>query len=744
MTEPHRGGRSSDLLAGITVVEFGDDVGVRYCGRLFAALGARVLHASQARNDAGLGFGGAAGEAYGAWLDERKAAVDPAEQSGATCALVIGGQDRTEIARAERFAAAHPDRPAVLALAWFDSAGPYGDWIGSDEVMAALSGVAFPFGEAEGPPMLAQGHAHQVTAGLTAFNAALAALLTPAPHRPSRIDVNVHETSLTFSETGALTGRATGGPSVRLGVNRFVPTYPCSPYRSADGWVGVTCLTPLQWTAMCDLIGRPELATDPRFAASYDRLMIGDEVDAVLGAAFPARTTEAWIALAERHRIPMTPMVRPGALADQAHWAQRGAFAPFGAGEARGPTLPYRMTFDGETRARWPSGEGEGPLAGLRVVDFSMGWAGPLCTRTLGDLGADVIKIESDAHPDWWRGWEAGSVDLDLRETRHNFIGVNRNKRGVDINLTTPEGLLQAKALVAQADVVVENYAAGVMEKLGLSPAVRRALRPGIISVSMPAFGNGGPLSGLRAYGSTVEQASGMPFVNGEDHWPPAQQHIAFGDPIAGLYAASAVLAALTGRDRLGGAEIDLAQVACLFQVGADAIIAEELHGRPTLRTGHARARLPFCEVLRAAGEDAWIVVAPQDTASLRRLEELVGGAGRPAAAAWIATRSATDAAARLQAAGIAAAPVLLAHTLCDDPQLNAVGFWCEMDRAFVGRHLNGAPPFRFDGRRPALRLPAPTLGEHTAAVLAELGAPPRASQSASILLSDVATTAGE
>ena len=721
MMEPHGPEQTSLPLAGIAVVEFGADVGVRYCGRLFAALGARVLRGVERREDAGLGFGGAAGEAYGLWLDEGKAACSPAEQLGSPCQLVVGGQDRASITAAERFAAAHSDRPALLTLAWFDPAGPYGAWTGSDEVIAALSGVVFSFGEAEGPPMLAQGHAHQVTAGLTAFNAALAALLAPAPHRPRRIDVNVHEASLTFSETGALTGRAAGGASVRLGVNRFVPTYPCSPYRSADGWVGLTCLTPSQWTAMCGLIDRPDLAADPRFAASYDRLMLGDEVDAILAAAFPSRTTEAWIALAVRHRIPMAPMVRPGALADQQHWAQRGAFAPFGAGEARGPTLPYRITFDGVNRPRWPQGDGKGPLAGLRVIDFSMGWAGPLCTRTLGDLGADVIKIESDAHPDWWRGWESGSVDPALRETRHNFIGVNRNKRGVDIDLTTAEGLRQAKALIAQADVVVENYAAGVLEKLGLSVAVQRALRPGIVTVSMPAFGNGGPLSGLRAYGSTVEQACGRPFINGEDHWPPAQQHIAFGDPIAGLYAVSAVLAALAGRDRLGGAEIDLAQVACLFQIGADAIIAEELWGRPAPRTGHARARLPFCAVLRAVGDEAWVAVAPQDTASLARLDEVVGGPARTAAAGWIAKRGAADAAGALQAAGIAAAPVVQAHTLCDDPQLNAVGFWCEMDRAFVGPHLNGAPPFRYDGRRPALRLPAPTLGEHTAVVLAEI-----------------------
>ena len=706
-------------LAGITVVEIGAEVGVRYCGRLFAALGAEVLRPAGERDDRRLGYAEIAGDAYGLWLDEHKIERAPADLLSRPCHLVIGGQDLAAIAEAERLANQHPDCPPLLRLAWFDREGPYGGWIGTDEVIAALNGVAFPFGEAAGPPTLAQGYAPQITAGLTAFNAALGALLMPAGQRPARIDVNVHEASLTFCETGALTGRATGVAAVRLGVNRYVPTYPCSPYRSADGWMGVTCLTPAQWRALCDLIARPELATDPRFAASYDRLMIGDEVDVILREAFPRRTNAEWLSLALHHRIPITPMPHPGELPTTPHWAERGAFAPFGVSEIRGPTVPYLMAFDGAARARW-TGKGEGPLAGLRVVDFTMGWSGPLCARTLGDLGADVIKVESETHPDWWRGWEAGAVELATREVRHNFIGVNRNKRGVDIDLTTPHGLAQANALIAGADVVIENYAAGVLAKLGLSPAVQRELRRGIISVSMPAFGNGGPLSGLRAYGSTVEQASGMPFVNGEAHWPPAQQHIAFGDPVAGLFAASAVLAALAARDRLGGAEIDLAQVACLFQLGADAIIAEQVMGAPVPRTGSARARLPFCAVLPAAGEEAWVAVAAQDQA---RLDVVVGGSGPGTVAAWVAARPAGQAAAELQAGGVAAAPITPSQVLCDDPQLNAAGYWCEMDRAFVGLHLNPAPPFHYDGRRPTLRRVAPTLGEHTAEVLAELGA---------------------
>lgn len=705
-------------LTGLVVVEFGDDIAVRYCGHLFAKLGASVFRRDRASGDEARGYGGRAGVAYGRWLDAGKIEGRlPQAQSD----LVIGGLDESALTAANAFAQASAGDPPVLALTWFDSQGPYAGWAASDEVIGALNGVAYTFGEAAGPPMLAQGHSYQVTAGLTAFNAALAALLAPVEGRPSRIDVNVFEASMTFSETAALTGRALGGPAQRLGVNRFVPTYPCSPYQTADGWVGVTCLTPAQWRAMCSLIDREDLTRDPRFATTYDRLMIGDEVDAILAPAFLLKTTEAWIELAIANRIPMTPMVRPGLLPQVAHWKGRDAFEAFGVDGVQGPTLPYQMSFDGVASPPRPgTTKDDGPLSGVRVVDFSMGWAGPLCSRTLGDLGADVIKIESGGHPDWWRGWEV-TGDAAALETRHNFIAVNRNKRGVSLDLTTLEGLAGAKALVASADVVVENYAAGVLSKLGLGPQVQQALRPGIISVSMPAFGNGGPLSGLRAYGSTVEQASGLPFLNGAAHWPPAQQHIAFGDPIAGLYAASAVLAALAARDRLGGAQIDLAQVACLFQLAADGIIAEQVMDGPAPRTGLSRQRLDFCAVVAAAGLDAWLLVVAEGAADRAALSQVIGGQGESDLSAWAASRTALEAATTLQAAGVMAAQVNAPHTLCGDPQLLASGFWAEMQRAYVGAHLTGEAPLRFDGARPALRRTAPVLGEHTHEVMSAL-----------------------
>lgn len=721
------------LLDGLTVVEASRGVAVRYCGRLFAQLGARVVRAPGG-DDSAIGYGGEAGEAYGRWLDAGKLATTPAGDVD----LVIAGQDAAGIAAGETAAAGLPGAPSLLAIRWFHPGGPYAGWRGTDELVQALAGVAYPFGPREGPPMLAQGHGPQVAAGITGFNAAMGALI--ASPRPRRIETDIFEAYMCLTETGAVSAFMEGGASVRLGVNRFVPTYPASSYRTADGWVGVTVLTPAQWRGFCGIIGKPELAGDPRFATAVMRLLEGDVIDALCAPPFVERTTAEWVTLGEAARAPITPMANLAELPQAAHWRARGAFGPFDATAAVAPTMPYRMTFDGPPVARFQGGTQDAPLRGLKVVDFTMGWAGPLAARTLADLGANVIKVESDAHPDWWRGWEADqSGDPPPRETRFNFIAVNRNKRGVVLDLTAPEGLAQARALIAGADIVVENFAAGILEKLGLGPAARRALNPNLIAISMPAFGNDGPLSGIRAYGSTVEQACGLPFANGHAHWPPCLQHVAYGDPLAGLFGASAALAALRGRHLAGGAEIDLAQVACLFQFGADALVAQQLRDDPLPRTGARRPRAAPVMVSATLAPDEWLTVAVDGPAAWRGLcavlarpewaddPALADPAGRNLAAemieaaitAWAAERVAVDAAEALQAAGVPAAPVNRIDALGYDPHLADSGFWVTMERRFVGAHIVPATPFAFDGVRPPLILPAPTLGEHTVEVLA-------------------------
>lgn len=743
-------------LEGVKVLELSGGIATRYCARLFAMLGADVVRV-EGGDDARIGYGGSAGEAFGAWLDQNKrAARTPADARamlGQGLSLIIAGQDHDAVAAAQDLADEDPDAPLLLGITWFADIGPYANWTPNDPVLQALSGGPYSFGLTDQAPTTPQGHGPQIATGVTAFLTTIATLI--GRRRGSgarRIDMSIHEAGSCFYEPGGINLWTTGGRAVRLGINRMVPTYPCSVYRTSDGWVGVTALTPAQWAALCVLAERPELGTEPKYATTYERLMLSHEVDAVLAPAFAKRTSAEWLADGDANRIPMAPALDQAGLLQAEHWRARESFVPIGgkgggkAGGLMGPRLPFRLTFDGARRAM-PDGPARptAPLAGFKVLDFSMGWAGPLATRHLGDLGAEVVKIESDAFPDWWRGWEAVEEDVypPPRESRFHFIAVNRNKRDVALDLRAPEGRAAINALIARSDVVIENFGPGVLSRLGYGPKDQRALRPGVVSVSMGPFGQGGPWAGLRAYGSTVEQASGLPFANGQDDWPPGLQHNAYGDPVAGLYAASAALAVLYGRERLGGAEVDLSQVECLFQFGADPLLARQLSDAPLKRTGTRRATAAPCCNVRAAGADEWLnVCVDRDEA----WPALCGVIGRPewaadpafatiaarnaradeieaAITAWSRNENALDAAHALQLLGVPAAPVLRADQLAADPQLWAGGYWQTQERRYVGRHLQAAPPYRVDGERPPLVLPAPTIGEHTDEVLAELKA---------------------
>ncbi len=729
-------------LNGLRVVEAGGEVATRYCGRLLTQLGASMTQVGDRSNDA-VCQPGAAGRAFGAWLDEGKAVAPDLASALASLdgaqgkSLVVVGQTPDALRAVDRMLASRGGPIVRVGVTWFGEAGPYATWRGNDAVIQALSGMAFGFGLPEGPPILPQGHAPQLLAGLNGFIGGLAALMA-GEDGPSRVDVNVLESALCFTEPGSVAAAADPAvQSARGGVNRFAPVYPSSIYRTSDGNVGVTALTPAQWSALCELIGRPELAAEPRFATSADRVLCADEIDALLTPLIALHSTDYWVRAGERGRIPITPAPRPRDLPGMAHWSGRGSFAPVGRTGASGPTLPFRFGFDRVRQPR-PNGGARGPLTGVRVADFSMGWAGPLAARYLGDLGADVLKVESTARPDWWRGWEIMEAqDPPLHELPRHFMAVNRSKRGIDIDLLSPEGRGVAESIIRGADVVIENHGPGVMDRLGLGQAAQRRLRPGIISVSMPPFGFGGPLTGLRAYGSTVEQASGLPFVNGHADWTPSMQHVAYGDPVAGVYGAAAAIAGLYGRSAQGGAEIDLCQVECIFQLGADAIIADQMGG--VSRTGSSRSTAaPVC-VVAAAGEEAWLAVAADGEDAWRALcGQLADPALSPAwslaerkaheaeieaaIARWAASRDPADAARRLQQAGVAAAPVLPAHGLSRNDHLCNTGYWTTLNRRYIGDHLVPHAPIRFDGERPPLTRPAPTLGEHSAEALAELG----------------------
>ena len=716
-------------LADLVIVEASGDVATRYCGKMFAAHGARVIQTYRPE-DARLAYGGASAAAYAAWLDHGKerAATVP---EGMAVDLVIAGQTPRDIAHAEALTVTLAGKPTLLALTWFGLSGPCATWQGSDAIIQAMAGVAFSIGTAAGPPVLPQGHSPQVVGGATAFIAALATLLGRRHGAgTTRIDVSVQEAFLCLTEHSGPGAFAGGPPTQRRGVNRYGPVYPQTIFPTRDGWIGVSALTAQQWHALCALIGLPELATDVRYETTDLRMAAAAELDGILMPAVAKLAALAMLEDGQRNRVPLAPVPNMAEVLATPHWRERHSFCSYGGNgpEFDGPAMPFRLHARGGGAAAAGGAGSTGPLCGIRVLDLSMGWSGPLAGRHFADLGAEVIKVEGCAHIDWWRGWNAlAAGDPPPYETKSNFNAVNRNKRAIALDLRNPMGVVLLKQLAADADLLIENYAPGVLTRLGLGPDDLATVNPRLCYVSMGAFGSAGPWSGFRAYGSTTEQASGMPWLHGEADWVPTMQHTAYGDPIAGIYAACASLVALYGRHATGGTTIDLSQVECLFQLAADGIIAQSATGTPPARTGSRRATSYWTGVMQCTGEDAWLAVDVATKAQLPVVARAIGTilaqgeSPEVAFAAWAIGHTAWDAAGLLQAAGIAAGPVTPASALPSDPHLRARGFWLQAERRYVGQHIVPCAPYLLDGARPAFTRPAPTLGEHNAEVLGEL-----------------------
>ncbi|HMV66971.1 MAG TPA: CaiB/BaiF CoA-transferase family protein, partial [Myxococcota bacterium] len=270
-----------------------------------------------------------------------------------------------------------------------------------------------------------------------------------------------------------------------------------------------------------------------------------------------------------------------------------------------------------------------GPLAHLRVLDLSRVLAGPWATQTLADLGADVLKIERPGRGDDTRGW--GPPWLGDAERRDDgmsayFLCCNRNKRSLEVDVASPEGAALVRRLAAVADVVVENFKPGDLDRYGLGPAALLAANPRLVVCSISGFGQTGPLRDRPGYDLMIQAAGGLMSVTGAPDGPPTKVGVAVADLMTGMYAATAILAALAHRDRAGeGQHIDLAlldtQVAWLANQATNLLAT----GRAPGRMGNAHPNLVPYEVFEAA--DGWFVLAVGNDAQFAAFSHV---AGRP------------------------------------------------------------------------------------------------------------------
>jgi crotonobetainyl-CoA:carnitine CoA-transferase CaiB-like acyl-CoA transferase len=395
------------------------------------------------------------------------------------------------------------------------------------------------------------------------------------------------------------------------------------------------------------------------------------------------------------------------------------------------------------SRARVPAGRTARTASarGIRVVDFSMGWAGPICTRTLADLGADVIKIEATQYPDWWRGVDRRPAYVleQMYEKSVRYCIMNRNKRGITLDLTRPQGSNWPSGWSPTPTWWSIIIPVEVLPKLGLGYDVLSKLNPKLVMMSMSAFGAGSANRDCRAYGSTLEQGSGLPGVVGDVCGPPVMSHTAFGDAVGGLNGCAAVLTALIHAQLTGkGQFIDLAQIECMMPFAAPWIIAHAIDGKEPVKYGNRHPDFVPHGCFPCAGADNWIVVAVSSDAMWPKLAKLLGRAdwasdpklatafGRgaieseieTAVAAWTAARDPEAAMNALQAAGVAAGVARLPIELLNDPQLQARGFIQQVDRAFIGPHPQPSMPFRETEKPFPIRSAPPTLGEHNREIL--------------------------
>lgn len=378
------------------------------------------------------------------------------------------------------------------------------------------------------------------------------------------------------------------------------------------------------------------------------------------------------------------------------------------------------------------------PLAGVRIADFSWVGAGPRATKDLADYGATVIKIESRQRLDLGRMSPPFKDGIKHPDGSAFFAISNTSKRSVTINLADPRGVDVARRLVAWADVVVENFGKGYMERIGLSYDELERTRPGIILVSVSVAGRTGPASNLRGYGNSAAAMSGLAALSG---WPDRAPHMppfAYGDVVAPIFATIAVLTALEHRRQTGrGQHIDVSQVEPLVHVLADRFVERQLSGSAE-KPGNRSATMAPHGIYPCRGNDEWCAIAVQDDAQWQRLCELIGQPASAGAFGSLAARKENEdaldevvgtwtrgfdkheLATLLTGRGIAAEAVQNGREVFTDPELAAAGHYIRTPHKVLGECEMPGPPIRFSESTIDVG-PSPLLGEHNREVLIDL-----------------------
>jgi crotonobetainyl-CoA:carnitine CoA-transferase CaiB-like acyl-CoA transferase len=745
------------MLDGPRVLDRSTGIAGPYCTKILADAGADVVKVEPPSGDPLRAWGSGA---LFEFLNASKRSVDEGADLLVQTADVLVTEEAVDVAG---LWAANPSL-VVVTISPFGSDGP---WVGhpwTEFTLQASCGSTGQRGLPEQPPLSAGGRLGEWITGTYAALGALAA------HRESRrsgrgehVDVAMLDCMAVAMVSYPSVFASFSGRPPQNGTGRVIEVPSVEP--TADGFAVFTTNSAQQFQDFLVMIGRSDLLEDSDLAVVANRFRRRDEFLRVVRDYTTRRTTAEVLDAASHFRIPAGPVLDGSTIPQFEQFAARGVFGRSPSGRFLQPRVPFRISGTnprpfapapaiGEHTAMvdWPAstrlssgepGQWRLPLEGVRVIDCTAWWAGPVTTCALGCLGADVVKVESISRPDLMRFSSARRPPEDRWwEWSPMFHAANVGKRAITLDLTQREGVAAFERLVATADVLVENYTPRVMEQFGLGWERLHDVNPALVMVRMPAFGLDGPWRDRTGFAQTMECVAGLAWLTGFADGPPVLVRGAC-DPLAGMHAAIATVLALMARDHVGGGRlVEAVMVEAALNAAAEQVVEYTAGGTVLRRDGNRGPVAAPQGVYPCAGEDTWIAIAVRNDEEWRALCRLLGDpawatgpecaddVGRrrhhdridEGLAAWTAGREAEETATVLNEAGVPAAVVTPPRDIDVNPQLRARGLFETVRHPVTGEHQIPGLPFRYSRVERWIGCPAPTLGQHNDEILLGIG----------------------
>jgi benzylsuccinate CoA-transferase BbsF subunit len=383
------------------------------------------------------------------------------------------------------------------------------------------------------------------------------------------------------------------------------------------------------------------------------------------------------------------------------------------------------------------------PLEGIRVTDFTWAWAGPYCTLQMAHLGAEVIRIESQKRTCVSRAIPSFADDIPGPNRAGYFNQYNQGKKSLQLDLSRPEAVEIAKKLAAKSDIVVQNFSAGAIDRMGLGYETLKQVKPDIIMISICGYGQTGPERQYMGYGPASVPLAGISSLTGYRGLGPAEAGISYGDPNAGVFGAFAAMAALAYRQRTGqGVHVDLALWEALLVLMPEGLMDYAMNKTQPERDGNRDRWMAPHGCFKCAGDDdKWATIA---CATEAEWQSLCQAMGKPELAtdkrfanvvarkanedalediitAWTKERDRWEVTETLQKVGVAAFPSMSNKDLATNPHLTAREYLVQKEHPEVGKRIHAGIPWQMSGTPCEVRAAAPLRGQHTDYVLCDI-----------------------